>query len=98
VWQDAVSEFRVQTSNNTAEYGRYTGGVINLTSKSGTNEFHGGLHEFLRNRVLNAGTFFGNQTGAGKPAFTQNQFGGTVGGPVQKDRMFFFLAHEGFPG
>ena len=94
--QDAVAEFRVQTSNNTAEYGRYTGGVINLTSKSGTNQFHGGLYEYLRNRVLNAGTFFGNATGAGKPSFTQNQFGGTVGGPIQHDRMFFFFGYEGF--
>ncbi len=94
--QDAVAEFRVQTNNNTAEYGRYTGGVINLTSKSGTNEFHGALYEYLRNRVLNAGTFFGNQTGAGKPAFTQNQFGGNFGGPIQKDRTFFFLGYEGF--
>lgn len=59
--QDSVQEFRVQTNNNTAEYGRYTGGVINLTSKSGTNAFHGTLYEFLRNKQLNAANFFANR-------------------------------------
>ena len=94
--QDAVSEFRVQTSSNTAEYGRYTGGIINLTSKAGTNAFHGALYEFLRNRSLNAGTFFGNATGAGRPKFNQNQFGANIGGPVKKDKTFFFFGYEGF--
>lgn len=94
--QDAISEFRVQTNSDSAEYGRYSGGVINLTTKSGGNEFHGSAYEFLRNKVLNAGTFFGNQTGAGKPAFTQNQFGVNVGGPIRKDKLFFFFAYEGF--
>lgn len=94
--QDAVSEFRVQTNNNSAEYGRYTGGVINLASKGGTNEFHGSAYEFIRNRSLNAGTFFANRTGAGKPAFTQNQFGAAIGGPVQKDKTFFYFTYEGF--
>ncbi len=94
--QDAISEFRVQTSSNTAEYGRYTGGIINLTSKSGTNEIHGSMYEFLRNRALNAGTFFGNATGAGRPAFTQNQFGVNAGGPIKKDKTFIFGSYEGF--
>jgi hypothetical protein len=94
--QDSVSEFRVQTNNNSAEYGRYTGGVINLASKSGSNEFHGSAYEFLRNRSLNANTFFSNLTGAGKPAFAQNQFGATAGGPVKKDKIFFFVGYEGF--
>lgn len=93
---DAVSEFRVQTNNNSAEYGRFTGGVINIASKSGSNEFHGGVYEYLRNRALNAGTFFANASGAGKPAFTQNQFGGSIGGPVRRDKTFFFFNYEGF--
>ncbi len=94
--QDAVSEFRVQTSNNTAEYGRYTGGVINLASKAGSNVFHGSAYEFLRNRSLNAANFFANRTGAGKAAFVQNQFGGDIGGPVRKDKTFFFFGYEGY--
>ena len=94
--QDAVQEFRVQTNNNTAEYGRYTGGVINLTSKSGTNEFHGSLYEFLRNKQLNAANFFANKSGAGRAPFVQNQFGGNVGGPVKKDKTFFFFSYEAF--
>jgi hypothetical protein len=94
--QDAVSEFRVQSSNNTAEYGRYTGGVINLASKSGTNQFHGSAYEFLRNRSLNAANFFANKTGAGKAAFVQNQFGADFGGPIRKDKTFFFFGYEGY--
>ena len=91
---DAVSEFRVQTNNNSAEYGRYTGGVINIASKSGSNEFHGTFYEYLRNRAVNAGDFFANSNGAGKPAFTQNQFGAALGGPVRKDKTFFFANYE----
>jgi hypothetical protein len=94
--QDAVSEFRVQTSSNGAEYGRYTGGVINMASKSGSNEFHGGAYEFLRNKALNATDFFANSTGAGKAPFTQNQFGANIGGPIAKDKTFFFFSYEGY--
>ena len=93
---DAISEFRVQTNSNSAEFGRYAGGVVNVTSKSGTNEFHGSAYEFFRNRVLNANTFFANANGTGKPAFTQNQYGLTGGGPIKKDRIFFFAAWEGY--
>jgi hypothetical protein len=93
---DTVSEFRVQTNNNTAEYGRYTGGVINITSKSGSNEFHGGAYEYFRNTVLNATNFFANRSGAGKAPFKQNQFGATFGGPIKKDKTFFFFGYEGF--
>src|SRR4051794_4463908 len=89
--QDIVSEFRVQTNNNSAEYGRFSGGVINIASKSGSNDFHGSAYEFFRNKVLNAGTFFANATGQGKPAFNQNQFGGTFSGPIKKDKTFFFF-------
>jgi hypothetical protein len=93
---DVVSEFRVQTSSNSAEYGRYAGGVINIASKSGSNAFHGSAYEFLRNRALNANSFFANANNTGKPAFTQNQFGATAGGPVKKDRIFFFAGYEGY--
>ena len=101
--QDIVSEFRVQTNSNTVEYGAYTGGVINITSKSGTNEFHGTAYEFLRNKVLNATNFFANSTGAGKPSYKQNQFGVAGGGPVilpriynGKNKTFFFFGYEGY--
>ena len=93
---DAVAEFRVQTNNNSAEYGRFTGGVINLASRSGSNEFHGSIFEYIRNRALNATDFFANKTGAGKPAFTQNQFGAALGGPIRKNKTFFFANYEGF--
>lgn len=94
--QDAVQEFKVQTNNLGPEFGRLAGGVINLSTKSGTNAFHGGLYEFLRNRSLNANTFFNNRAGVARPAFSQNQFGGTFGGPVRKDKTFFFGSYEGF--
>jgi hypothetical protein len=94
--QDVVSEFRVQTNANSAEFGRYTGGVINLTSKSGSNEYHGSAYEFLRNKVINAGSFFSNRTGSPKAPFVQNQYGASIGGPVRKDKIFFFGAFEGF--
>ena len=94
--QDAIQEFRVQTNNLSSEFGRFTGGVINLTSKSGTNLYHGSAYEFLRNKVLNANTFFNNRSHIGRPAFTQNQFGGNVGGPVLKEKLFFFFSYEGF--
>ena len=94
--QDAMQEFRVQTNNLGPEFGRFTGGVINLTSKSGTNDFHGSAYEFLRNKVLNANTFFNNRSGTARPAFTQNQFGVNLGGPIIKDKTFFFASYEGF--
>jgi hypothetical protein len=93
---DAVSEFRIQTSNNTAEYGRYTGGVMNVASRSGANEFHGSAYEYFRNKVLNATNFFANKTGAGKASFEQNQFGASAGGRIIKDRLFFFTSYEGY--
>jgi len=94
--QDAVQEFKVQTNNLGPEFGRLAGGVINLTTKSGTNSFHGSAYEFLRNRSLNANTFFNNRAGVRRPAFTQNQFGATLGGPIRKDKTFFFGSYEGF--
>jgi hypothetical protein len=94
--QDAISEFRVQTNGNDAEYGRYSGGVINLTTKSGTNNLHGTVYEFLRNKVLNANNFFNNLTDTPRAPFTQNHYGAAVGGPILKDRLFFFAGFEGF--
>ena len=94
--QDAMQEFRVQTNNLSPEFGRFSGGVINLTSKSGTNDFHGGAFEFLRNKVLNANTFFNNRSGIQRPPFTQNQFGANIGGPIFKDKTFFFFGYDGF--
>jgi hypothetical protein len=91
---DAVQEFRVQTNNFSAEYGRAGGAIINATIRSGTNEFHGALWEFLRNTQLNAVGFFKPATG--KPTLVQNQFGGAIGGPILKDKMFFFANYEGF--
>jgi len=94
--QDAIEEFKVQTNNLGPEYGRFAGGVINLNTKSGTNKFHGSAYEFIRNKVLNSNDFFANSSGIERPPFTQNQFGGNVGGPIKKDKLFFFFSYEGF--
>src|SRR5467141_954331 len=94
--QDAIQEFKVQTNNLGPEYGRFAGGVINLSTKAGTNTFHGSAYEFLRNKVLNANDFFANRGGVKRPPFTQNQFGANVGGPVFRDKLFFFSSYEGF--
>jgi hypothetical protein len=94
--QDATQEFRVQTNSLGPEFGRFAGGVINLVSKSGSNSIHGSGYEFLRNKVLNANTFFNNSSGKPVPAFTQNQYVTNVGGPLKKDKTFFFFAWEGF--
>ena len=92
---DALAEFKVETDNYSAEYGRAPGAVINATIKSGTNQFHGELWEFFRNTKLNSTGFFRPVTG-GKLPFNQNQFGGALGGPIKKDKMFFFGDYEGF--
>ncbi len=93
---DATEEFRVITKNPSAEFGRTAGGVINFTSKAGTNQFHGTAYEFLRNRSLNANDFFSNRANRGRAPFVFNQWGATVGGPVKKDRTFFFFNYEEF--
>ena len=91
---DAVGEFRVETDNYSAEYGRSSGAVINATTRSGTNQFHGRAWEYNRNTDLNAiGPF--NAPGGVKPTFIRNQFGGTFGGPIKRDRAFFFMDYEG---
>ena len=90
---DAVQEFKILTNNYDAQYGRSSGGIINQITKSGTNEFHGDAFEFLRNNVLNSRNYFGNSPSA--PPFKRNVFGGTLGGPVKKDKTFFFVAYQG---
>jgi len=88
---DAIDEFRVITNTFDAEYGRNSGAVVNVVTKSGTNSLHGNVYEYFRNTVLNAQGFLNTV----KPQFNQNQFGGTLGGPVKKDRTFFFASYEG---
>jgi len=94
--QDVVQEFNAQTHDNTAEFGMYTGGVINMSTKSGTNGFHGEAFEYLRNTVLDANTFFANRTNQGRQAWHQNQFGANFGGPIKKDRLFIFGDYQGY--
>jgi len=91
---DAVEEFRVVTNNFSAEYGRAGGAVINASVRGGTNSFHGSAWEFLRNTKLNAVGFFRPSTGV-KPVLVQNQFGGSFGGPIIRDKTFFFADYEG---
>jgi Carboxypeptidase regulatory-like domain len=93
---DAVQEFAVQTSVSLAEFGRGSGGQINVVTKSGTNQFHGSAFEYLRNTVFDSADFFTNKLRAKKADLKRNQFGATVGGPVFKDKTFFFLSYEGF--
>jgi len=92
---EAVGEYRVVTSSASAEYGRGGGAQVQLLYKSGTNRFHGSAFDFLRNRALNANTFFGNKQGLAKPTFIRNQFGGSLGGPIIKDKAFFHFTYEG---
>jgi hypothetical protein len=87
---DSIEEFRVLTNTFDAEYGRNSGAVVNVVTKSGTNKLHGNLYEFFRNDGLNSKGYFD----IAKPAFHQNQFGGTLGGPIKKDRTFFFTSYE----
>jgi hypothetical protein len=94
--QDAIQEFKVQTNNLGAEWGRFAGGVINLTTKSGSNDFHGSAYEFLRNKKLNANDFFNNASGIARPPFVQNQFGANVGGRIIRDKLFWFSSYEGY--
>ncbi|PWT85041.1 MAG: hypothetical protein C5B58_03710, partial [Acidobacteria bacterium] len=88
---DAISEFRVLTNTFDAEYGRNSGAVVNVVTKSGTNDIHGSTYEFFRNQSLNAKGFFDTQ----KLDYLQNQFGATLGGPIRKDKTFFFVTYEG---
>ncbi|HTB91332.1 MAG TPA: carboxypeptidase-like regulatory domain-containing protein [Candidatus Sulfotelmatobacter sp.] len=101
--QDSIQEFKVQTSNLGADWGKFSGGVINLSTKSGSNGLHGEAYEYLRNKVLDANDFFLNKAGQARPPFTQNQFGANAGGPLiiphvynGKDKTFWFFSWEGF--
>ena len=95
---DSIQEFRVLTNTFDAEYGRNSGSVVNVVTKSGTNALHGNLYEFFRNTKLNANPYCLpaiDGVSCDKPQFNQNQFGGTFGGPIKKDRTFFFTSYEG---
>lgn len=98
---DAIQEFRILTSNYTAEYGRNGGGIISVVSKSGANDFHGVVYDYLRNEDLNANLFFNNRDGLPKPILKRNQFGATVGGPILlpkfngRNKAFFLVSYQG---
>ena len=88
---DSIAEFRILTNNFAAEYGNYSGGIVNVVTKSGSNQFHGAAFDFLRNTVLDARNFFSPE----RSSYRQNQFGGVLGGPVKTNRVFFFGDYQG---
>ena len=92
---EALQEFKIQTNAYSAEYGRSSGAVVNATIKSGTNSLRGSVYEFLRNDALDANNFFSNLLGAPKPERKRNQFGGAAGGPIVRNRTFWFADYEG---
>ena len=99
---EELDQFKVESNNLSAAYGRFSGGVINVSTKAGTNTLHGVIFEFIRNSALDANDWFSNHNGAAKPPFKMNQFGGTMGGPVTiphlyngHDRTFFFASYQG---
>ncbi len=95
--QDDVAEFKVATNDVSAEFGGFAGGVVNISTKSGTNELHGSAYEYLRNKVLDANDFFSNRYGHVRPPYVQNQYGFTLGGPVMRNKLFFFTGAEWEP-
>ena len=96
VTQDAIQEFSVSSSNANSDFGRYGGGVINMTTKSGGNQFHGTVYEYFRNAALNANNFFSNLNSSPRPENNQNQYGVAVTGPIKRDKAFFLFTYEGF--
>lgn len=96
VTQDAIQEFSVSSSNANSDFGRYGGGVINMTTKSGGNSLHGTAYEYIRNADFNANDYFSNQQGAARPKYNQNQWGAAVTGPIKRDKAFFLVTYEGF--
>ena len=92
---DAIQEFNEITQNAPAEFGNFMGGIVSTHIKSGTNQFHGDVFEFFRNDVLNANTWSNNFNGAPRPQLRWNEFGGTFGGPIMKDKLFFFVDYQG---
>lgn len=91
---DAIQEFKIQTSTYDAGYGRNPGANVNVITKSGSNEFHGTAFEFFRNTILNANDWFRNFTGGSRLVLNQNQYGGVLGGPIKKDKLFFFVSYQ----
>jgi hypothetical protein len=96
VTRDSLQEFRVTTTNPNAEQGRSSGAQVSLVTRSGSNQFHGSLFETHRNTVTTANDFFNNAAGVERPQLLRNIFGGSIGGPIKKDRAFFFFTYEGF--
>ncbi|MCW5964826.1 MAG: TonB-dependent receptor, partial [Bryobacterales bacterium] len=92
---EAIEEFKASGNAMSAEYGRSVGGVLNVTTKSGTNQFHGSLFHFFRNDKLDANSFFNNRSGLARPSLRWNQYGGNLGGPLIRNRAFFFFNYEG---
>ena len=92
---DSIQEMRVLTSNYSAEYGIAAGAITIVQTRSGANRFRGSAYEFLRNAALDANTFFNNRLGVAKPSFQRNEFGGTFGGPIRRDKTFFFGDYQG---
>jgi hypothetical protein len=92
---DSVEEFKVEQANFTAEFGFASGAIINVVTRSGSNQFHGSLFEFLRNSATDANEWFANKNGDPIPALKKNDFGGTIGGPIIKNKTFFFFNYEG---
>jgi hypothetical protein len=91
---DAIAEFKIQTSTYDAGYGRNPGANVNVVTKSGTNSFHGSAFEFFRNSALNANDWFLNRSGTPRPVLNSNLYGGAVGGPIKKDKLFFFASYQ----
>jgi hypothetical protein len=91
---DALQEFVLQTRTYSTEFGTSAGAVVNVSTKSGTNQFHGDAWDYIQNGALNANTFFNDYNGLPKGAYNQNQFGGTVGGPIRRNKTFFFVSYE----
>src|SRR5262249_51395126 len=92
---DAIQEFKVQTGLYDATYGRNAGANVNVVTRIGANDFHGNVFEYFRNDALNANDFFRNADGQKKGVLKQNQFGGTFGGPIKKDKLLFFVSYQG---
>src|SRR5205085_6469119 len=93
---DSLQEFRVTTTNPNAEQGRSSGAQVSLITKSGTNDYHGSLYEFHRNTVTTANDFFNNKAGVERPQLIRNNYGGSIGGPIKRNKAFFFFTYEGF--
>jgi len=92
---DTIEEFKVQTSQYDASFGRNAGANVDVVTRSGTTDFHGGAWEFFRNDALDANTFFRNRTGQARPVLKQNQFGFDLGGPIRKEKLLFFISYQG---